>query len=400
MALQEPGVLLQYQCDESSEYDKDQSGDHTEPVPILYIEVTDETCVAQMDPGFLPNDVILVVEEKNLHVNKALLESASPVFEAWLKKEWQQDECSDDTKRKLEFHGKTYDEMATFLKCLLPFFPDKVTDTNLDTVIPLADEYRTENLITECVDVIRQRVESVSEADIYIPPFRVVTYLRWIDRYNLHTGKESVVRLASYLKTEELKAVADYENVSLRLQLEVSNARAKLLENLFVFSVTEAEKKMYQFKIPMSSHYMAGWKDNLAELVKAFLTSSTTSQKPTSGFHQTITTPRRSTLQTRTSVHFGATNTPLIDDLSWEANNNIKPQISPSIVAAFACISICDRFKFSKSYAKSISRLLSLGISKSEFKNLWAAHYLTDSDKVRDGMERHVLQMCKCTCNY
>ncbi|XP_021343521.1 uncharacterized protein LOC110443566 [Mizuhopecten yessoensis] len=201
MAMQEPSVVLQNQCDESSENDKNQSCDHTESVPILDIEVTDETCVAPIDPGFLPNNVILVVEEKNLHVNKALLESASPVFEAWLKKEWQQDECTDDTKRKLEFHGKTYDEMATFLKCLLPFFPDKVTDENLDTILPLADEYRTENLITECVEVIRQRVESVSEADVYIPPSRIVTYLLWIDQYNIHMGKECVVRLASYLKT-------------------------------------------------------------------------------------------------------------------------------------------------------------------------------------------------------
>ncbi|XP_021354426.1 uncharacterized protein LOC110450938 [Mizuhopecten yessoensis] len=283
MAMQEPGVVLQNQCDESLEYDKDQSGDHIEPVPILDIEVKDETCVAQIDPGFLPNDVILVVEEKYLHVNKALLESASPVFDAWLKKEWQQDECTDDTKRKLEFPGKTYDEMATFLKCLLPFFPDKITDKNLDTVLPLADEYRTENLITECVEVIRNHVESVSKVDIYIPPSRVFTYLRWIDRYNLHTGKECVVRLASYLKTEELEADADYENVSPGLQLDVSNARAKLLESLFVFSVTEAEKKMNQFKIPLSIHYMDEWKNNVIEIVEAFLIASTTTPNTAPG---------------------------------------------------------------------------------------------------------------------
>ncbi|OWF50027.1 uncharacterized protein LOC110450888 isoform X2 [Mizuhopecten yessoensis] len=378
--MQKPGVLLQNQCDESLEYDTNQSGDHTKPVPILDIEVTDETCVAQIDPGFLPNDVILVVEEKNLHVNKALLESASPVFEAWLKKEWQQDECTDDTKRKLEFPGKTYDEMATFLKCLLPFFPDKVTDKKLDTVLPLADEYRTENLITECVEVIRKHVESVFEADIYIPPSRVVTYLRWIEQYNLHTGKECVVRLASYLESEELQAVADYENVSLRLQLEVSNARAKLLESLFVCSVTEAEKKMYQFKIPHSSQYMAEWKNNLGEIVEMFLTS----------------TPSQKIAANLSGLRLCPTNSAPFSLLSVSADSNMKPLISPSIVAAFACISICDRFKFSESYAKSITRLTSLNISKSEVKQLWAAHYSTDSDKVRDGIERHVLQMCKC----
>ncbi|XP_021354341.1 uncharacterized protein LOC110450887 isoform X6 [Mizuhopecten yessoensis] len=192
-------------------------------------------------PGFLPNDVTLVVEEQHLHLNKDLLSSASPVFEAWLKKEWQQDECSDDTKRKLKFPGKTYDEMATFLKCLLPMFPDKVTDETLDTVFPLADEYRTETLITECVEVIRQRVESVYEVDIYIPPSRIVTYLLWIDKYNIHSLREALVELTSYLKIEEVENEPVYENIGLQLKLEMSNARAKLLESLFVSNITEAK---------------------------------------------------------------------------------------------------------------------------------------------------------------
>ncbi|OWF34936.1 hypothetical protein KP79_PYT23526 [Mizuhopecten yessoensis] len=73
--------------------DKIESKDDIEPVAKPEIKIF---------PGFQPNDVTLVVEEKHLHLNKDVLSSASPVFEAWLKKEWQQDECSDDTKRELE----------------------------------------------------------------------------------------------------------------------------------------------------------------------------------------------------------------------------------------------------------------------------------------------------------
>ncbi|OWF34934.1 hypothetical protein KP79_PYT23524 [Mizuhopecten yessoensis] len=61
----------------------DQCKDEIEPVTKPDIKIF---------PGFLPNDVTLVVEDQHLHVNEDLLSSASPVFEAWLKKEWQNDE--------------------------------------------------------------------------------------------------------------------------------------------------------------------------------------------------------------------------------------------------------------------------------------------------------------------
>ncbi|XP_021343465.1 BTB and MATH domain-containing protein 38-like [Mizuhopecten yessoensis] len=240
MALQEDDVIIPNliaPCDHDEKSDEDSNNDNDD-VPLSPKQHR------KIDPGFLPNDVVLVIEDEHLHVNRALLESASPVFAALLKKEWQKEECSIDTKQELKFPGKTYDDMVTFLKCLLPNFPDKVTDETLDTVLPLADEYRTEKLITECVEVIRQRVESVSEADVYIPPSRIVTYLLWIEKYNFQTLKELVVKLASCLNNKVLEAEPGYKNISLTHQMEISTTRANLLSSLFVRNVTEAKGKL------------------------------------------------------------------------------------------------------------------------------------------------------------
>ncbi|OWF50023.1 hypothetical protein KP79_PYT23522 [Mizuhopecten yessoensis] len=322
-------------------------------------------------PGFLPNDVTLVVEEQHLHLNKDLLSSASPVFEAWLKKEWQQDECSDDTKRKLKFPGKTYDEMATFLKCLLPMFPDKVTDETLDTVFPLADEYRTETLITECVEVIRQRVESVYEVDIYIPPSRIVTYLLWIDKYNIHSLREALVELTSYLKIEEVENEPVYENIGLQLKLEMSNARAKLLESLFVSNITEAKERLYELKIPHSSYYLVEWKQHVAKLVKDVLAS------PVS---ENSTWPKTSAYK------------------KWKGSSFMRaePKISTEIVYSFACLDICDRLKYLESYAKVTMKIKSLEIGKADFKFIWSNYYSTDISNTNATMERLSLDICKC----
>ncbi|XP_021343506.1 uncharacterized protein LOC110443553 [Mizuhopecten yessoensis] len=335
MALQEddviiPNLIAQSDHDEKSDEESNYDKDGVQLSPKQHRKI---------DPGFLPNDVVLVIEDEHLHVNKALLESASPVFAAWLKK--------DCTARLGYFH--------------LP-------DETLDTVLPLADEYRTEKLITECVEVIRQRVESVSEADIYIPPSRVVTYLRWIDQYNLHTGKEYVVRLASYLKTEDLEDEPGYENIALQLKLEISNARAKLLASLFVSKVTEAKERIYEFKIPHSSCYLAEWKQNVAKLVEDAL-ASPISEKST----WPKTTAYRNS---RKSYYSG------------------KSQISLDILVSLACLDICDRFKFSESYIETLKRIKSLRIGKADFKLIWSTYYSTDV--MNASMERYSLEMCEC----
>ncbi|XP_021343507.1 uncharacterized protein LOC110443555 [Mizuhopecten yessoensis] len=339
--------------------DKIESKDDIEPVAKPEIKIF---------PGFQPNDVTLVVEEKHLHLNKDVLSSASPVFEAWLKKEWQQDECSDDTKRELE----TLD-VSGFGVGGKPVFTEKnhrrTANETIDTVLPLADEYQTENLITECVDVIRQRVESVYEVDIYIPPSRIVTYLLWIDKYNLHTLRKALVELTSYMNIEEVENEPVYENFGLQLKLEMSNARAKLFASLLVSNVTEAKERIYRFKIPHSSYYLTEWRQHVAKLVKARL------ELPTSDY---ISWPETTAYK------------------KTRGYTIIEPEINEEIFDSFVCLDICDRLKILESYAKAIERIKSLGIGKAHFKLIWSTYYLTDINNASASMERLSLEMCKC----
>ncbi|XP_021339746.1 uncharacterized protein LOC110440962, partial [Mizuhopecten yessoensis] len=189
-----------------------------------------------IEPCFLPNDVKLVVEDQHLHVNRDLLASASPDFAAWLKDEWQDHQQADTT---LRFTGKTYHDMSIFMKCLLPSFPKQVTNKNLDIVLSLANEYQTADLLRKCVEVINQRVESLSEVSIYIPPSRIVTYLRWIEKFNIDDAKACVVKSASYLEGKKLQKEPGYKDIGYELKLEISYARAELLESLFVVTVEE-----------------------------------------------------------------------------------------------------------------------------------------------------------------
>lgn len=331
-------------------------------------------------PGFLPNDVVLIVDEQRLYVNKELLESASPVFAAWLKKEWQSDKDTEKIKPELSFHGKTLGEMTTFLMCLLPPFPDKVTDKTVDTVLPLADEYQTESLLSECMAAICDNVKTVYKTNTYIPPSRLVTYLYWIDKYKLDAIKDDVVRLAAALKSEELQAVPDYDKVGLPLQLEVSNVRATHLASLFVSNPVDAEKKIILGKgVPLHMDYFPEWKQITLQIVENKLNQF--ENKPIQ-FDRPVKTHAFG------SVHYAPRG------LSW-SQPSFETEKEKEITAEFfACMSVSHTFGFSGLYVKCVRLLSTQKISKENFKTDWINHYGTDFDQ--SILQQHLLKMCTC----
>ncbi|XP_069110710.1 uncharacterized protein [Argopecten irradians] len=335
-------------CDFSSESEAEQSSADDSAVE----KVTGIT----IKPGFLTNNVALVVEEQRLYVNKELLKSASSVFEAWLKKEWQ----SDEDTPELPFPDKTLEEMTTFLTCLLPSFPDKVTDETVDTVLPLADEYQTESLLTECMAAIRDNVKTVYKTNTYIPPSRLVTYLYWINKYKLDAIKDDVVRLAAALKSEELQAVPGYDKAGLPLQLEVSNVRATLLASLFVSNLVAAEKQMGE-GVPLHKNYFPEWKKTTSQIVKRTLINQRICFKST---HSNTSRVRKETEEEQPTAQF------------------------------LACISVSYAFGFSELYSKCIDMLRTREININKFETQWLDHYGECCDKTV--LKQHLLDMCTC----
>ncbi|XP_033726431.1 uncharacterized protein LOC117316064 [Pecten maximus] len=324
----------------------------SEPQKRLKIQI-------KTDPCFLPNDVVLVVEDHRLHVNKDLLESASPVFAAWLKKEWQNGQSTENTKLELSLPGKSYTDMSVFIKCLLPSFPERVTDKTLDIVLPLADEYQADGLIRECVKVIQQSVDSLSEDDIYIPPFRIVAYLRCVEKFLLEDAKPHVVRLASYFEGKELLAEPEYKEVGYELQLEVSNARAELLGSLFVLTVDEITDRIQQFKIPVSHHYLLAWKKHMINILRKEVTIREEDKRLLFSHRREMTTSQ--------------------------------------LPVIFASMCICDKFKFFQTYDLCLKSLKILKIKKTDFERRWANHFAAEGfAKERDSVKRHSLRMCNC----
>ena len=98
------------------------------------------------------SDMVLVVEDQELHVHKSFLTVLSPVFKAMLDGHFK--ESSED---KINLEGKNLKSMVLFLQVLYPssmFEKSKapLNDEGRLSVMALAEEYQCVNLIKQCID--------------------------------------------------------------------------------------------------------------------------------------------------------------------------------------------------------------------------------------------------------
>ena len=109
------------------------------------------------------SDMILVVEDQELHVHKWILITHSPVFKAMLEGHFQ--EASQD---KITLKEKNYESMVEFLKILYPssMFGEArqpLNDKTRLSIMELAEEYQCVNLIKLCIDEAKITRENVLE---------------------------------------------------------------------------------------------------------------------------------------------------------------------------------------------------------------------------------------------
>lgn len=98
------------------------------------------------DRAFPETDVILVVEDQKIHVNKAVLSQHSPVFDTMFNSHF-----TERTAKEIPLVEKKADDVVEFLRCFYPNMKHPLTAENVLKVLPLAHEYQT-SLVTDCED--------------------------------------------------------------------------------------------------------------------------------------------------------------------------------------------------------------------------------------------------------
>ena len=99
------------------------------------------------------SDLVLVVEDKELHVHRAFLAVHSETFKAMFNGNFK-----DAEKDRIELQGDNYQAMLLFIKLLYPanLFDDDdgkvdISDENIFDILVLADKYVAVNIIKQCM---------------------------------------------------------------------------------------------------------------------------------------------------------------------------------------------------------------------------------------------------------
>ncbi|XP_028398541.1 uncharacterized protein LOC114522110 [Dendronephthya gigantea] len=151
------------------------------------------------------SDIILVVEDQELHVHKWILTSQSPVFKAMLDGRFM--EASQD---EIILNDKDPEVMVEFLKLLYPWsmFEDKVNfdDENFLLVLALADEYQCVKLIKQCIE----KVKITSHNVLQILPYAVAYHQTILPKvYDVIKCSVSTAKLETVLPSVEDKETSD-----------------------------------------------------------------------------------------------------------------------------------------------------------------------------------------------
>ncbi|KAL8589108.1 hypothetical protein ACOMHN_017271 [Nucella lapillus] len=101
-------------------------------------------------------DVTLVVEGRQLRMNRAILAHHSPVFHAMFYSDFK-----EKGETSVPLPGEKYADMVTFFKVLLPRDPSSeelISDENLLQLLVRADKYDTKEVKSRCQDYIGKQL--------------------------------------------------------------------------------------------------------------------------------------------------------------------------------------------------------------------------------------------------
>ena len=149
------------------------------------------------------SDMVLVVEDQELHVHKWILTMQSPVFKATFDSHFK--EASQD---KITVKEKSFQLMVQFLKVLYPssmFVEDnaRLNDESRLSIMPLAEEYQCVNLIKLCINEIQVTPENVLKILPYVVKYHQAALPKLCDVIKWSTPTSKLKKVLPELESKE-----------------------------------------------------------------------------------------------------------------------------------------------------------------------------------------------------
>lgn len=204
-------------------------------------------------------DLTLIVEKHKIHVSKAVLCIASPVFRAMLESNFKE-------KEQIEvcLPEKKYADVVNFLGCFYPDHLEIVTRDNVYGILPLAVEYQVKILEKRCQSCLIHLVKSDHLSDIV----EIYHHIQLSETYNL-TGLHRVCTyIASEFSLKEIEQAAATYPITDRSLIQIHHT-ARMREELNKMDDKILEEKM----IGKNGTYKAVIRNHIENSFSSFLFS-------------------------------------------------------------------------------------------------------------------------------
>ncbi|XP_045159802.2 uncharacterized protein LOC123525114 [Mercenaria mercenaria] len=147
-------------------------------------------------------DFVLIVENKRLHVTKAVLAHASPVFDRMFQAEFKEKNLAEQ-----ELPEKKVEDVIQFLHCIYPN-PIDVSTENVYGILPLAEEYQVSYLKSKCEACMLGIItKNISSDELY-------NMLELASMYNMTGLLEMCIEVASEKTHKALESAEKKKAIS------------------------------------------------------------------------------------------------------------------------------------------------------------------------------------------
>ncbi|XP_025110757.1 kelch-like protein 15 [Pomacea canaliculata] len=174
------------------------------------------------------SDIVLVVEDKKLHVNKTLLMMHSPVFKTMFTADFREKDLQE-----IPLPGKKVDLMVELLDQIYPgYTTDNFYDETLRDLLQLADEYGVKQVFHNCRAYLDRRINCKKQA-MKIDEILLVLGIveEWSKKYDqLSLIRSALIEQASQVTTQSLKTNKYYSSVPATAQRDILMSRLEATE--------------------------------------------------------------------------------------------------------------------------------------------------------------------------
>ncbi|GMR55795.1 hypothetical protein PMAYCL1PPCAC_25991, partial [Pristionchus mayeri] len=159
------------------------------------------------------SNVILIVEEKKLHVSKELLAMHSPVFAALFFGEF-----ALNGKDKLGLNDIVYEEFVDLLNVIHPSLTP-ITELSVPYILKLSVQFQMRGVVALCENFLKATTQ-----------FNIGEKMMYADNYNLHELKNHCLQSIPHVYgLHEITSSPEYDNFSDAMKVSICDRMRDLL---------------------------------------------------------------------------------------------------------------------------------------------------------------------------